>query len=306
VADFKHDAAQIRGLAAAADFQTGEVILSIPQTALLSVLNPQLRKDLLPATVLAKEDEAQPLLYGLVAAHRRLGKKSPFNPYLESLPSLDDFSKFHPLFAREELLEMFDEPLSAMARLRQEQVKGLWSRWQKFNSHLNDSSPLYAAAIRATEDDFRWAYLNSVSRAFHVQFNTTKSTLQETLAMVPVGDICNSDSDLSATWVGSRKSVEEPAWRLVALRPVKKGEELIIPYSPSVEMYSNEDLAAEWGFALPGNPHRVWQVPKDDPRCKRVAAMPSSPPAKEPQPGIWRLFAALAVEHCQEALNTAD
>lgn len=305
VADFKHGDALIRGLAAATDLQRGEVILSIPQTALLSVLNPQLRKELLPPELLATDENKQPLLYGLVAAHRRLGQESPFAPYLSSLPSLEDFSKFHPLFARAELLETFDEPLSAMARLRQEQVKGLWSRWQRFKLQLNKTSSLYAAAMDTVEDDFRWAYLNSVSRAFHVQFNVSTTELKESLAMVPVGDICNSGLELTAAWVGSRKSVQEPAWRLVALSPVRRGEELIIPYSPSVEMYSNEDLAAEWGFALPGNPHKVWQVPKDDPRCQRVAAMSSSPPAKEPQPQIWSLFASLEVEHCEEALGPA-
>lgn len=305
---FKKGGHDVRGMAAKETSAPGP-LLKVPQELLLAVENPSLNQGLFPdpsASGGGQTDDNRVRLLGLVAAHQKLGEKSAFGPYLQELPSLDDFRGFHPVMASPALLSEFeDAPLTQLVRQRQEEQERQWQRWQELLGEGGPSPDLAGAAAEVQRDDFVWAYMVCLTRCFDLHWTKEGGQIADTVGLVPVADNCNTDADPNVWWRADRSDPQKPTMQLSALRQLSPGDEILIPYAAEERPKTNEDFAEEWGFPLAGNKNALEQWTRDDRRCQELptlACKEQSEDAGPPQPGVRGTFLAVAAEHCAVSL----
>lgn len=290
---FNYSGFMVRGMGATRDLESGDV-LEIPQASLLTSLNEELNAGLFEDKMAAPRVQ----LLGLVAAHKEMGDSSPFAPYLTELPTLTDFEGYHPFFLSDNLMEEYQgSPLVGMVRNRQQEFDGLWQRWQQLSLSGNPTSSISASATAVSEDSFKWAYLNCLTRCFDTHWDVGGGKLVSVPGMVPVGDNCNTAAKPNVWWEFDRKDPSNPKLQFSALEHIPEGSEILIPYAGPEQHYPNDDFADEWGFALKDNPFAVEAWAKNDTRCSepKVSCKISS---KESQPAQWHTLASLSREHC--------
>lgn len=292
-AKFNYSGFMVRGMGATEDLESGDV-LEIPQASLLTSLNNELNAGLFED----KMAEPRVQLLGLVAAHKELGDSSPFAPYLIELPSLEDFQGYHPFFTSDQLMEEYEgSPLVAMVRNRRQELDGLWQRWQSISMSGNPTSSLSASATAVSEDSFKWAYLNCLTRCFDTHWDVGGGKLVSVPGLVPVGDNCNTAAHPNVWWTFDRKDPQNPKLKFGALEHIPAGGEITIPYAGPEQHYPNDDFADEWGFSLSNNPFAVEAWGKNDTRCSD-SKVSCKMPSDQSQPAQWHTLASLSREHC--------
>lgn len=308
--EFLHDGFKIRGLSAVSSMEAGMEILRVPAGLVLSKANPALQNFY---SGIAFEEPSDPTwkLVSFLAAQKRLGARSPWGPYVAHLPKLSDFRVFHPLWASEDLLQLF-APLPLLHNVREyrRRVRTEWREWQSFSHVLEkkladgtksdpQTEALRKAALGMTEDDIQWAFSVVLTRGF----GTPQGS-----ALAPVADDLNTDNPfkLNVQWHGQ----QDGSVQLKTTASVSKGDELLTSYSAGLR--NNDDFASSFGFALRHNADVVGRLapractsmakavksrygaegPKDTEKC--------TPPASEQQPAVFCTLLALAKEHCPQ------
>lgn len=292
-AKFNYSGFMVRGMGATRDLESGDV-LEVPQTSLLTSLNEELNAGLFEDKMAAPRVQ----VLGLVAAHKEMGDSSPFAPYLSELPSLEEFQGFHPFFMSDQLMDEYDSsPLVTMVRGRRQEFDGLWQRWQQLSLAGNPTSSISASATAVSEDSFKWAYMNCLTRCFETHWDIGGGKLVSVPGFVPVGDNCNTAAHPNVWWTFDRKDPANPKLKFGALEHIPAGGEILIPYAGPEQHYPNDDFADEWGFALNNNPFAVEAWAKNDTRCSepKVSCKMSS---DESQPGQRHTMVSLSREHC--------
>eukprot|EP00746_Dinoflagellata_sp_MGD_P086210 gnl/MRDRNA2_/MRDRNA2_34103_c0_seq1.p1 gnl/MRDRNA2_/MRDRNA2_34103_c0~~gnl/MRDRNA2_/MRDRNA2_34103_c0_seq1.p1 ORF type:complete len:635 (-),score=137.41 gnl/MRDRNA2_/MRDRNA2_34103_c0_seq1:114-2018(-) len=306
--EFLHGGFKIRGLSAVSAMKAGTEVLRVPAALVMSKANPALQNFF---TGLSFKESSDPTwkLVSFVAAERRLGDRSQWGPYLAHLPKLSDFKAFHPLWASEDLLQLF-APLPVLHDVREyrRRARTQWREWQSFSLVLKQkladgaktdqqTEALRKAALRMTEEDIQWAFTVVLTRGF----GTPQGS-----ALAPVADDLNTDSPfkLNVQWHGQ----EDGSVMLATTASVSKGDELLTSYSAGPR--NNDDFASSFGFALANNADTVGKLA---PRaCNSMAKDVKSrygskglehsdrcmAPKTERQPAVFCTLLALAKEHC--------
>lgn len=227
---------QVRGLAATKAFKKDEIVLSIPEKILFHTGDEK-------AT---KVDDLRLML----VAEKRKGSASFWAPFIQSLPSPEDYEKYYPTFMDEVQLQHYIglPPVRKIVD-RQNRLKSLLKLSRQLVSErgLSELSDL-------SLDELRWADAVSISRRFHsTDYESSTGKEQHGMAViVPFADLAlHADSDQKAlSW---KSHMENGAWLYRATRDIKPGDELSISYGRK----NNEQFLLSYGFVLPGNPTKL-------------------------------------------------
>jgi hypothetical protein len=240
-AEFEHGGALVRGGAATEDLDPGQVVVRLPADVSLnpdaSPLSAFFASGGGPQALLDQNEAGAPGFLRLVASlavEERLGSSSAWRDYIRHLPSAQDFRAFHPVFASEELTRRFSGlPLTAHIGQLHAWLQEDWNRWQAFLKKApyhaeGDVAERWRAAAAVTHEDFSWAFAVVLTRGFGGSEGVMLPT-----ELYPVADDVNTDAawQQNAIWRRRRDGSGAVALELVATRPVRAGEELLMEYA---------------------------------------------------------------------------
>ncbi|CAM6106247.1 unnamed protein product [Calypogeia fissa] len=235
-----------RGAAASTNISTGDLVLEIPQEALISE-DVALESDL--GAVLKEtpelSGETMSLLWSMKERHN---KTSRFAPFFESLPE-----SFHTglgfgiagLKALEGTL-VVEELTQAREHLR--------SQFDSLFPALSDKHPELFPANIYCWDEFLWACQLWYSYGMKVKFPT--GTVQTCL--VPFASLLNHSIHPHVTHF-SRINESTNTLQLFALRECKAGEQCFLSYGA----LQNSDLLTFYGFLVKDNPYDIIPIDLD-------------------------------------------
>jgi len=290
-ASFNYDGVRERGVAATQDLPAGAELATMPAKLAMTAEGSEGRKlfgKLPPGSPLADVrvdgDHMGGLLRlaALLAVEQRMGSVSPWHTYLSHVPSVQEFRRFHPLFASEALLRRF-EVLPAAVKIRQERatlVEG-WNVWQAFAkkrpaaANNAEDAAMSKAVAEVNGMDFSWALAVIRTRSF--KFGSGAGSY---VALEPLLDDINAGTPKTENveWGGSAENIE-----VRAKRAVSAGEELLVEYAHA----DNAELVAHWGLYLPGNPRLVPPLPIE--ACESlVTKLTGKKPALVAQQGVTK------------------
>jgi len=350
-ASFNHAGFSVRGLGASRALRKGDIIVDAPSQWVLRADHPDVLGLFGPKGVPRQGDEvfaiacflASELRLSIILRNqedetkhvttpdghlRRMSAPKAFSPsswtpYIRKLPSLSELQQFHPLYARQSLLDVFSAlPAAARVSKHQQRLADNWALWRTVQPRLRSlrgGSPEVvarrAAAAQVTEEDITWASSIVITRGF--------TSLNGRPELVPLVDEINMD-------LPARRNVRwfqrfDGSFRAFVTDNVPEGSELFFDYIDGEHNASNTDLVSSYGFSLAGYPKKPEQLAED--RCHDVAqraageakaagvAGPSALCGKgvaagasvrevEPQLPIFCLLWRLAVEQCPGIAST--
>lgn len=326
---FQHGGAGVRGVSSAVALEKGDVVVDVPQELSLTACSNGSQLLFGPQNAEGAPLDERRRLIGLLAAQRRLGASSTFAPYFEHMPSLDSYRASHPLFTSVANIYRFAPLPEVQAVIYLQSVKFQdFQAWQTFAQTKepdarvkaaedpHGAAELLGAARGVTFNDYDWAFASLLTRGFVVppERQQRGDSCMFSMALEPGADDFNTDvsSKQNVRWGFDSKTGD---FRVIAVRSVKPGKELLEPYTA---VDDNEHLADHWGVDLSGNPHMVQPLGKAEcktlrsnlaligmkplaPRNGTLAAGEPAckPPAGETQGDIFCLFLRLAREHCR-------
>eukprot|EP00929_Paragymnodinium_shiwhaense_P079716 TRINITY_DN41552_c0_g1_i3.p1 TRINITY_DN41552_c0_g1~~TRINITY_DN41552_c0_g1_i3.p1 ORF type:complete len:402 (-),score=79.58 TRINITY_DN41552_c0_g1_i3:493-1698(-) len=285
VAFFEAGGSSVRGLAATVDLvaepRKPKPILEIPPSLVLTSANPRLKQSAfheLAGQLLWKDTWALPLDMALyLAAERRRGADSFWYPWIRVMPTPEDYAAFHPFYAPSEVLQKYSAiPVVDMLRLDN---KDLVTTWAELQPWLQKNAP------DVTFDDFKWASASFYTRGF------TLLEGNETVAMAPFIDMCNTRADNAVNAGYQAKSSQAPFRLAVPFkRRISKGEQILITYS--------KYPAAEW-FAVYGFLPSEKGLPRPDALSKQVCSSLQDLRSQAPSAAFEGNFQSLVPEYCR-------
>lgn len=244
-----------RGLQARAHIAPGEVIISIPSSALVTartVRKSNLGKQI--ETINCDNLTAQELLSLWLVSEKGKGPSSLYFPYLQSLPT----SYTVPYFCSPSERSSFPDYLR---QLTENQIQTVTNAFNKVIKLKNDIATLSKLDI----DSFGWAWFTVNTRAvFHHQKQQVSPTTNssECIALAPYLDLFNHHPDVSVD-AGEGLDVrvgKEGDYQIITKNAIKKYEQVFINYGP----HSNTKLYLEYGFFPPQNPHESFPISSAD------------------------------------------
>ncbi|CAK0897818.1 unnamed protein product [Prorocentrum cordatum] len=183
----EHGGYRVRGVIAREPISSGTIILQIPQRLWLWLDNfPHVKEAELPSesmcSALSERVEASLRIAAAVAGETHKGQASFFYPWLQTLPTLDDFRAFHPRLASEAVLADFATlPLVQKIRRSQrsdEAVQACFEAWRQQPHSL---------VANLTWNSVHGALLLFQTRSYSVR--TAKGTAD---AMIPLSEFLNT------------------------------------------------------------------------------------------------------------------
>lgn len=215
-----------RGLQAEEDIGAGDVLVSIPISALIT------RASLL---------QTQPYCLGPNLSTQALLSLwlllSPPAPYRSSLPSSYNCMYFASPSHRRLLPTHLREYL-----LKQIAI---------VDKDFREVSEVYPGLERS---QFDWAWFTVNTRGVFLdrdpRFSYPASSPEDSLALAPYLDLLNHHPDAVVEAGINLNPVASPGFQIVTRKAIKKGDQVFIHYGA----HSNISLLAEYGFIIPGNP----------------------------------------------------
>jgi len=246
-----------RGLQARAHIAPGEVIISVPSSALVTATT--VRKSSLGKQIEAINCDnltAQELLSLWLVSEKNKGTSSSYFPYLQSLPT----SYTVPYFCSPSERSSLPDYLS---QLTENQIQTVNNAFNKVIKLKNDIATLSKLDIAS----FSWAWFTVNTRAvFHQQKDqdlvSQSSNSSECIALAPYLDLFNHHPDVSVD-AGEGLDVrvgKEGDYQIITKNAIKKYEQVFINYGP----HSNTKLYLEYGFFPPQNPHESFPISSAD------------------------------------------
>eukprot|EP00164_Ancoracysta_twista_P002796 GFYU01003721.1.p1 GENE.GFYU01003721.1~~GFYU01003721.1.p1 ORF type:complete len:557 (-),score=194.55 GFYU01003721.1:268-1938(-) len=225
--DFTHQNSTERGLQVTADVEAGTVLIKIPRTI---IMTPARLPEHLAGNITGLDAHRRLAAYLAIEKNK---KDSMWKPYIDILPTMEEYRHFHPLVATEEELSMYEGlPLVEKIRKRNDELLKAYDAIHK--------NKLFHKVANFTFDDFRWANVVVTSRAYAVG---------ETEGLVPFADCANTgkQDEIQTEWQynpGAKMFVVKAA------RALQKGEELLEAYQPGKDMAYYSRV---YGIILPDN-----------------------------------------------------
>jgi hypothetical protein len=263
----------VRGLATQNSLQKGQLILKLPW-------------DNVVRSSTCKDWEACRI--SLVLQILTLAGKEQFQWYLDSLPTADELSDYHPFAASDDLLSHFNDlPIFKQITIRQTEMK---QRWQKFSAHYSLKQWLWAELIIFSR---AWSESNQFMDLGHGEL------------LFPIIDMLNTD-------YVSRQNVhldfgnlkEGKPITLTAKKTIAAGEELIGDYGLKS---TNDRFYTHYGFVVFGNPFVLQALER--PRCPEwIGSIDGScsctvPDRWQNESRNFCSLSFLAMEYCRESLS---
>ncbi|KAE8621513.1 hypothetical protein XENTR_v10004860 [Xenopus tropicalis] len=262
-----------RGLMATRDLQPGELIISLPDSCLITtetVLQSYLGK-----YIRTWSPPVSPLLAlcTFLIAERVARERSPWKPYLDVLPS----SYSCPVYWESEIISLLPAPLRQKALEQQTEVKELHTESWSFFVSLQ---PLFGGNITDiyTYGALRWAWCTVNTRTVYMKHPRRHglSAQQDVYAMAPYLDLLNHSP---AVQVEAAFNEERRCYEIRTNSGCRKHDQAFICYGP----HDNQRLLLEYGFIAANNPHRSVYVTKD-------AIVGYLPPGDKQMPKKWALL----------------
>ncbi|CAK0897819.1 unnamed protein product [Prorocentrum cordatum] len=244
----EHGGYRVRGVIAREPISSGTIILQIPQRLWLWLDNfPHVKEAELPSesmcSALSERVEASLRIAAAVAGETHKGQASFFYPWLQTLPTLDDFRAFHPRLASEAVLADFATlPLVQKIRRSQrsdEAVQACFEAWRQQPHSL---------VANLTWNSVHGALLLFQTRSYSVR--TAKGTAD---AMIPLSEFLNTGRKeaMNTNWWPVRPNRD---FKLKLLADVRAGDELLDSYCTAC---TNEALLDTWGLYLEDTSRRL-------------------------------------------------
>ncbi|VUC31159.1 unnamed protein product [Clonostachys rosea] len=210
------------GMVATRGLEEGEVIMTIPTTAIRSLHT-------VPEDISMKLPPDMSI-HGLLAAEIALHKNSS-RVWSQIVPTWEDFENTIPFMWPEELQKLLPAEAKSLLAKQKARFEVDWDAFQTVYPKQAEQSYLYA-----------WFLVNT--RTFF--YETPEMELypwHDRLAMLPVADLFNHSD------VGCEVSIRESGYSITADRHYDAGEEVFTSYGD----HSNDFLLAEYGFVMREN-----------------------------------------------------
>lgn len=237
----------LRGLFCTKSFKKGQMVCRIPSDCALALSDP------------SKNGEDAPTLAHSGANFLKMYMKDEranklWSPYLDTLPTKDDSSKFDPTpdFFDDETLQLLEFPrIINKARERKEQIQSVASEYGLNVDEVQFAT--YLAASRSfsinlsTEENQTEDGAQEIEIDDRGQIITKAGDTKDVKVLVPFIDLCNHSSDQANCKLTLIDPEKDEAWfALEATRPIAAGKELTISYGNGIE--SSVNMLLNYGF----------------------------------------------------------
>ncbi|XP_076799281.1 SET domain-containing protein 4 isoform X2 [Arvicanthis niloticus] len=234
-----------RGLMSKASLQEGQVIISLPESCLLttdtvirSSIGPYIKKWKPPVSpVLA--------LCTFLVSEKHAGSQSLWKSYLNILPK----SYTCPVCLEPEVIDLLPGPLKVKAEEQRARVQDLFASSRGFFSTLQ---PLFAESVDSVFSyrAFLWAWCTVNTRAVYLRSRRQEclSAEPDTCALAPFLDLLNHSPHVQVKAAFNEKT---RCYEIRTASRCRKHQEVFICYGP----HDNHRLLLEYGFVSSQNPH---------------------------------------------------
>ncbi|XP_069886744.1 SET domain-containing protein 4 isoform X2 [Dipodomys merriami] len=242
-----------RGLMSKISLQEGQMIISLPESCLLTT-HTVIRSYLGPYITKWKPSPSPLLaLCTFLVSEKHAGDRSLWKPYLEILPK----SYTCPVCLEPEVVDLLPQPLKAKAIEQRAHVQEFFASSRDFFCSLQ---PLFVEAIDSifNYSAFLWAWCTVNTRAVYLRPRLQKclSAEPDTCALAPYLDLLNHSPHVQ---VQAAFNEETGSYEIRAASRYRKHEEVYICYGP----HDNQRLLLEYGFVSLHNPHACVYVSRE-------------------------------------------
>jgi len=283
---FDKGAHSVRGLAAAHDLKKG-LEISIPKSILLSAEHPLVKSSPMRNMgnqYLLRHHFPTKLIVYFAAEHRKLANAHPgenvsfWQPLIESYPTPEDYARFYPKYASDELLATFSAiPMISMVKEEKNELQHVWNKRKSEFVELAQQ----AGADGLSFDDFKWADTALKTRVYKTD---------EGVMVIPISDMANTGPKCNWDWSGAL--ADKKAFTLTLPHDLSEGDELLDEYHDT----TNDIMLRIYGFMMKDNPNHVELL--DSVQCLRLQEPLSFNASEDSQPMLFVEFQSLAREHC--------
>ncbi|XP_052013872.1 SET domain-containing protein 4 isoform X4 [Apodemus sylvaticus] len=234
-----------RGLMTKASLQEGQVIISLPESCLLttdtvirSSVGPYIKKWKPPVSPLLA-------LCTFLVSEKHAGRQSLWKSYLDVLPT----SYTCPVCLEPDVVDLLPGPLKAKADEQRARVQGLFASSRGFFCTLQ---PLFAESVDSvfSYQAFLWAWCTVNTRAVYLSSRRQAclSAEPDTCALAPFLDLLNHSPHVQVKAAFNEKT---RCYEIRTASRCRKHQEVFICYGP----HDNQRLLLEYGFVSFRNPH---------------------------------------------------
>ncbi|XP_006886793.1 PREDICTED: SET domain-containing protein 4-like [Elephantulus edwardii] len=242
-----------RGLMSKTSLQAGQLIISLPESCLLTT--DTVIRSYLGAYITKWKPLPSPLLAlcTFLVSEKHAGDRSPWKPYLDTLPK----AYTCPVCLESRVVNLLPRPLRAKAQEQRTRVQEFFTSSRDFFSSLQ---PLFSQAVESifTYSALLWAWCTVNTRAVYLSHGQRScfSSEPDTCALAPYLDLLNHSPDVQ---VKAAYNEETHCYEIRTASSCRKYEEVFICYGP----HDNHRLLLEYGFVSTQNPHACVYVSKD-------------------------------------------
>ncbi|XP_014391114.1 PREDICTED: SET domain-containing protein 4 isoform X4 [Myotis brandtii] len=215
-----------RGLMSKTSLQEGQVIISLPESCLLTT--DTVIRSYLGAYIAKWQPPPSPLLAlcTFLVAEKHAGDQSPWKPYLEVLPK----AYTCPVCLEPEVVALLPRPLEAKAREQRARVRELFTSSRGFFSSLQPLLSEAAASVFSYRA-FLWAWCTVNTRAVYMKRGRRQglSAEPDTCALAPYLDLLNHSP---AVQVKAAFNEETRCYEIRTGSGCRRHEEVFICYGP--------------------------------------------------------------------------
>lgn len=236
-----------RGLVSLQNVLPGEVLVSLPESCLLSTST--VLDSYLGEYIKRWQPPLSPLLALCVflMCERHLGEDSDWFPYINVLPTSYTCPAYYP----DEVMAVLPVSVRGRAFEQREKVRELHTSSLLFFRSLQ---PILRQPVEEvlTYEALRWAWCTVNTRSVFLSRPQTHHFLsgQDDCALAPYLDLLNHRPDLQ---VSASFSHVTGCYEIRCCNATQKYQQAFINYGS----HDNQRLLLEYGFVAPGNPHSV-------------------------------------------------
>ncbi|XP_071071050.1 SET domain-containing protein 4 isoform X2 [Dasypus novemcinctus] len=252
-----------RGLMSKTSLQVGQMIISLPESCLLTT--DTVIRSYLGAYITKWKPPLSPLLAlcTFLVSEKHAGDQSPWKPYLEILPK----AYTCPVCLEPKVVNLLPRPLRAKAQEQRTHVQEFFTSSRDFFSSLQ---PLFSEAVESifNYSAVLWAWCTVNTRAVYMRHRQREgfSTEPDTYALAPFLDLLNHSPDVQ---VKAAFNEETHSYEIRTASRCRKREEVFICYGP----HDNQRLFLEYGFVSVHNPHACVYVSRDKQMNKKISIL---------------------------------
>ncbi|XP_062970461.1 SET domain-containing protein 4 [Cynocephalus volans] len=242
-----------RGLLSRTSLQEGEIIISLPESCLLTT--DTVIRSYLGVYITKWKPPLSPLLAlcTFLVSEKHAGDRSLWKPYLEILPK----AYTCPVCLEPEVVNLLPKPLKEKAEQQRACVQEFFASSRDFFSSLQ---PLFAEAVDSifSYSALLWAWCTVNTRAVYLRCRRQEclSSEPDTCVLAPYLDLLNHSPHVQ---VKAAFNEETRCYEIRTASSCRKHEEVFICYGP----HDNHRLLLDYGFVSTRNPHACVYVSRE-------------------------------------------